>query len=69
MLATLLKHTGRYAQATEQLDRLEQLIDAGRWTVEIDAERRAIERLMGERPAEPLTTGEPPTIAEPRKAA
>ena len=52
LLATLLRHTGRFAAALEELDRLEHLRDADTWSVEIASERRAIDRAVAERSAE-----------------
>jgi len=43
-LATLLRHTRRFDEASEELDRLELLRDSEQWAVEIEAERRAIAR-------------------------
>ena len=67
MLATLFRHTERYTQALEQLDRLENLRDAERWSLEINAERRAIELLTNEQEQ----TDEPTTIpiTDARRAA
>lgn len=42
MLATLLRHCGRYGEAAEQLARLELLQDARTWAREIGVEKRAI---------------------------
>jgi tetratricopeptide (TPR) repeat protein len=42
MLATLLRHCGRYGEAAEQLARLELLQDARTWAREIRVEKRAI---------------------------
>ena len=42
LLATLLRHNARYGEAAQQLDRLELLQDASRWTLEIGVERQAI---------------------------
>lgn len=39
MLATLLRHTERYAEALDQLSRLELQRDAGKWVREIAAEK------------------------------
>jgi hypothetical protein len=41
-LATLLRHTRRFDEASEELDRLELLRDSEHWALEIEAERRAI---------------------------
>jgi tetratricopeptide (TPR) repeat protein len=40
LLATLLRHARRYPEALDQLDRLERLRDATKWTQEIAAERK-----------------------------
>ena len=40
LLATLLRHARRYPEALDQLDRLERLNDAAKWTLEIETERR-----------------------------
>lgn len=40
LLATLLRHGKRFAEAREQLDDLEKLDGAVRWRIEIEAERR-----------------------------
>lgn len=42
MLATLLRHTGRYGEAIEQLNRVALLADARSWMREIETERQAI---------------------------
>ncbi|HEX3726706.1 MAG TPA: hypothetical protein VHV08_10710 [Pirellulales bacterium] len=42
LLATLLRHTARWYEALEQLDRLERLRDADKWAQEIAAERQEI---------------------------
>jgi uncharacterized protein HemY len=42
MLATLLRHTGRLTEASEQLQRVALLADARRWTLEIENERQMI---------------------------
>ena len=42
LLATLLRHNGRFKEALDQLARLELLSDARVWKQEIDVERRAI---------------------------
>ena len=44
MLATLLRRTGRLGEARERLDTLERQDGAVRWTREIAAERRLLER-------------------------
>ncbi len=40
MLATLFRHTGRTAEALQELDRLERIDEAARWALEIAMERR-----------------------------
>ena len=40
MLATLLRHTRRYQEALDQLNRLDRLRDAQKWAREIAAERQ-----------------------------
>jgi hypothetical protein len=42
LLATLLRRRRRYDEAQDQLDRVERLLDAARWSEEIAAERRRI---------------------------
>ena len=42
LLATLCRHTGRYAEAGAWLDRLESLESAVKWTEEIAAERAGL---------------------------
>jgi cytochrome c-type biogenesis protein CcmH/NrfG len=42
LLATLLRRRRRFDEAANQLDRLERLLDAARWSEEIAAERRWI---------------------------
>ncbi len=42
LLATIMRHAERYAEALEQLDRLERLRDAQKWSQEIAAERHEI---------------------------
>jgi hypothetical protein len=48
LLATLLRHTKRYHEAIDQLDRLELVADAGRWNREIQAERLWIAQAQAE---------------------
>lgn len=45
MLATLYRHTGRFAEADECLTRLERMDSGDRWCVELARERRLLERL------------------------
>jgi hypothetical protein len=49
LLATLMRHTQRYDEATATLDRLEQLTTANRWRLEIIQERQRIENLKQEK--------------------
>ena len=42
MLATLWRHTGRIAEASQQLDRLELLDGARKWMLEIHQERKCL---------------------------
>lgn len=39
MLATLYRHTGRFAEAAQQLDRLQRFDEAVKWALEIERER------------------------------
>ena len=56
LLATMLRHSGRYGEALEQLDRLERLRNAQNWSQEIAAERREIVQASAVGPqAEPLS--------------
>lgn len=52
LLATLLRHTRRYNEALEQLDRLERLRDAQHWTREIASERQRIDEGQRNPPAD-----------------
>jgi hypothetical protein len=55
LLATLLRHSSRYGEALEHLDRLERLRDAQKWHQEITAERREItQATRANEPSEPL---------------
>jgi len=45
LLATLWRHTGRIAEASQQLDRLELLDGARKWALEIHQERRRLEEV------------------------
>jgi thioredoxin-like negative regulator of GroEL len=45
MLATLYRHTGRFAEADECLTRLERMDSGDRWCVELARERRLLESL------------------------
>ena len=45
MLATLYRRTGRYDEASKQLDRLERLDNASKWRGEIQQERSALMQL------------------------
>jgi cytochrome c-type biogenesis protein CcmH/NrfG len=42
LVATLLRRTRRHAEALDQLDRLERLRDAAKWSREISEERQHI---------------------------
>jgi len=44
LAATLWRHTGRNAEASQQLDRLELLDGAGKWMFEIHQERKLLEQ-------------------------
>ena len=44
MLATLLRHTRRFDEATRQLDTLAQLEGAGKWELEIRQERELLKK-------------------------
>jgi hypothetical protein len=44
LLATLLRHTGRVRDAEEELNRMERLDGAEKWTLEIQREREALRR-------------------------
>jgi tetratricopeptide repeat protein len=50
LLATLLRHARRFPEALDQLDRLERLRDATKWTHEIAGER---EWMLGGEPSRP----------------
>jgi tetratricopeptide (TPR) repeat protein len=50
MLATLLRHTGRYHEALEHLAQLELLNDASRWAREINSEMRLIKTKLAQHP-------------------
>jgi len=56
LLATLLRHTRRYPEALDQLDRLDRLRDAKAWAGEIAAERRWIAELETEHSATSTTS-------------
>jgi tetratricopeptide (TPR) repeat protein len=58
LLATLLRHTRRYDEALDQLNRLERLRDSDQWVREIAAEKRRIAAGQTSRSA---TTGPEPT--------
>ena len=51
LLATLCRHTGRYAEAGEWLDRLESLESAVKWAEEIATERAELADALRERDA------------------
>jgi hypothetical protein len=50
MLATLMRHTGRVAEATQQLDTLVRFEGAARWEVEIEQERELLAQAKTRRP-------------------
>lgn len=64
LLATLLRHTRRLAEATQWLDRLERMNGSGRWLLEIAQERQKVEKLAAE-----VTTGSHDAAAEDRPLA
>lgn len=45
MLATLWRHTGRFEEASQQLDRLELLDGARKWMLEIHQERKRLAKV------------------------
>ena len=49
MLATLWRHTGRFEEASQQLDRLELLDGARKWMLEIHQERKRLAEVCKER--------------------
>jgi hypothetical protein len=65
MLATLLRHTGRWDEAHGQLDRLQRCDGAWKWVLEISRERQLLAE--AQRPAE-SEENDPPQ-AEPAEAA
>ena len=69
LLATIMRHAERYAEALEQLDRLERLRDAQKWSQEIAAERHEIAHVTAAGPrTEPAI--EPASLRiESRRAA
>ena len=68
MLATLLRHTGRYQEALEHLARLELLRGASRWAAEIAAEKTWIAEAERQ-PPDPISTIDNPfPTASPRAA-
>lgn len=69
MLATLLRHAARAAEAAEELARLERLEDAGRWAVEIAAERAWLERNAGDRRTDPDSNTDTSYPTAPARAA
>jgi len=73
MLATLLRHTGRLPEASQQLDRLERFDGWERWAMEIGRERAALAaaRDEGAEEPEPGPAQEPegPGEAEPEGVA
>jgi len=66
LLATLLRHTERYAEAALQLGRLELLKDAQRWTLEMNVEKQLLAESRERVAAE--TTTEGPVSAVERAA-
>ncbi len=68
MLATLLRHTGRYQKALDHLARLERLRDASKWAAEIAAEKTWIAK-AGRQEPDPISTIDTPfPTASPRAA-
>jgi tetratricopeptide (TPR) repeat protein len=64
LLATLMKHTRRYGQAREELQRLERLEAADRLRLEIRREYDQLQRLEGSAGAADLNTGDDATAAD-----
>lgn len=58
LLATVLRHTGRFDQAESQLTRLERLEDAAMWQFEISRERELIAFARQTKLSDPLPPGE-----------
>jgi tetratricopeptide (TPR) repeat protein len=73
MLATLLRHTGRLAEAAQHLDRLQRLDGWERWAMEIGRERAYLagtpEPDGGGQTADDSTEGVPTEGPQPRTAA
>ncbi len=70
LLATLLRHTRRYQEALDQLNRLERLRDAQLWAREIAAEKLWVsESQTGQGPALPNPLTDIPSEPVSRQAA
>jgi hypothetical protein len=52
MLATVMRHTGRFDEARRELARLEQLERSEKWRLEIKQEHERISRLVDEGPGD-----------------
>jgi len=68
MLATLLRHTGRHQEASDQLAQLELLRDASKWAAEIAAEKTWIAEAPSGRPDPISAIDSPFPTASPRAA-
>jgi tetratricopeptide (TPR) repeat protein len=70
LLATLLRHTGRYQEALDQLNRLERLRDADLWAREIASEKQWVsEGQSSQRSALPNPVPDVPSEPISRRAA
>jgi tetratricopeptide (TPR) repeat protein len=68
MLATLLRHTGRYPEALDHLGRLELLQSASLWAMEIAAEKAWIAEAKQQEPDSIPTIDTPFSAVSPRAA-
>jgi hypothetical protein len=57
MLATLLRHTSRFDEATKQLNRLQRLEGCEKWALEIGREREWLRAARSETAASPPDSG------------
>jgi hypothetical protein len=70
LLATLMRHTGRMDEASQQLDILERFEGVAKWQLEIEHERKLLAEAKNQQPRveEPAETSEEP-LNQPAHAA
>ncbi len=54
LMVSLLRHTGRFEEAAQRLDRLERFEESGKWESEMGRERRYLEEVRQSHAAQPV---------------